>query len=340
MKEATFTVYVTRIVLNFIARHGVNVGELCATSGFNSDLLQMPDERIPSSIHLAVWQEAVKQTGNENLALHIGEASNLGDMGIVGYLLINCQTLGEALTKLSRYTSLFCQSAQMKFSVSDGIVFYDYTVTDDVKNYLLEEPHYTIEWTFASFLTAAAALTGQTLRLSAAWFHYASPANTSEYDRIFQTELKFSMPVSRLIFDASCLSWPILSSNSNLLPLFESQAETMLNEMNRGDRYSQKVVQAIIQQLTGDLPTIDAIAHDLAISVRQLQRELQTEGITFQKLLDATRKELALQQLKDPTIPIHAIAFLLGFSEPSAFNRAFKRWTGKTPRNYRLIGKE
>jgi AraC-like DNA-binding protein len=111
----------------------------------------------------------------------------------------------------------------------------------------------------------------------------------------------------------------------------------MLAVINQEHRYTRQVVQAITNQLKGELPSIDAIAHILAMSVRQLQRELQAEGTSFQKLLDETRKQLALRYLKHPHTPIHDVAFMLGFSEPSAFHRAFKRWTGQTPRTYRLL---
>jgi AraC-like DNA-binding protein len=339
MKEATFSVYITRSILQFAASYDVNIEQLCATVGLDPVLLQMPDQQIPGTLHHAVWREAVKRTGDENLGLHLGEEFNLATLGIVGYVLINCQTFKEVLEKLSRYTRLFSQGAKINYSISEGIVFCDCTVVDDLKNYLLKEPRYAIESTFVSLLTATKILTGKSLRLCGVWFQYLPPASTTEYDRIFHTKLQFSMPINRLIFDANCLKWSILSRNSNLLPLFEQHAEAMLDKMNRSDRYTQQVVQAIIQQLKGELPTIDAISHQLAISTRQLQRELKTEGTSFQQLLDTTRRELSLRHLKNPAIPIHDIAFLLGFSEPSAFHRAFKRWTGKTPRNYRLLSK-
>jgi len=93
------------------------------------------------------------------------------------------------------------------------------------------------------------------------------------------------MPTNRIIFDANCLNWLILSANSNLLSVFEQHAEAMLDAMNRKDDYTRQVVQAIAQQLKGELPSIEAIARSLAISVRQLQRELQVEGTSFQQLL-------------------------------------------------------
>jgi AraC-like DNA-binding protein len=120
-----------------------------------------------------------------------------------------------------------------------------------------------------------------------------------------------------LTLSLTAIDWPILSSNASLLPLFEQQAEAVLGNLNGSDRYAQKVTQAIEQQLKGELPGIDTIAAKLAISTRHLQRELQAEGTSFQRLLDETRKTLALRYLANPTPPIHDIAFLLGFSVPS-----------------------
>ncbi|HEY9664041.1 MAG TPA: AraC family transcriptional regulator, partial [Allocoleopsis sp.] len=301
------------------------------------EVLTMPDQRIPRTLHYAVWQEVVKQTGNENPGLHVGELFSLGNFGIAGYVLLNCQTLKDVFEKFCRYTCLFCQGVLSNLSISDGMAFLECSsVPEPVPSpQLLEDARYDIEDTFVSALTAIRALTGKELSPAAVWFCHRAPSDLGEHKRIFQTELKFSMPANRLFFDANCLDWSVLSSNANLLPLFEQHADLMLEEINRTNPYTRQVVQAIAQQISRELPTIQAIARELSISVRQLQRELNTEGTTFQKLLDETRKELALRHLRNPSTPIHDIAFLLGFSEPSAFNRAFKRWTGKTPGSYR-----
>lgn len=337
MKEATFSVYITRGIVQYAARRGVNTEELCAAAGIEPALLQKPDQQIPGALHSAVWREAIKRTGDENLGLHLGEVFNLATFGIVGYVLVNCQTLKEALEKLSRYTRLFSQGAHIHVSVTEGMAMCDCDVVDDLKNYLVDQPRHAIESTFTSLLTATATLTGQPLRLHSIWFQYPRPTDISEHKRIFQTGMHFSMPTNRIIFDANYLNWSVLSANSNLLSVFETHAEAMLNAMNQEENYTQPVVRAIVQQLRGELPSIDTIAHGLAISTRQLQRELRAEGTSFQQLLDQTRKELALRHLKNLNTPIYDVAFLLGFSEPSAFHRAFKRWTGQTPRNYRSL---
>ncbi|HEY9658581.1 MAG TPA: AraC family transcriptional regulator ligand-binding domain-containing protein, partial [Allocoleopsis sp.] len=270
--------------------------------------------------------------------LHFGEAFNLGNYGIVGYILLNCQTLADVFEKYCRYSSLFCQGMPSRLSISEGMAFFEYNFNSEptVQHDHLEELRYDAECTFVSTLAAIKSLTGKELRPSMVSFCHTSPVVISEYQRIFQTDLKFSMPFNRLAFNAAYLDWPVLSSNANLLPLFEQQADVMLGNLNGGDRYTPKVVHLIAEHLKGELPKIDAIAAELSISSRHLQRELQAEGTSFQKLLDQTRQELALRHLENPTFSIHDIAFLLGFSAPSAFNRAFKRWTGKPPRDYRL----
>lgn len=353
MQETTVTGYTTRSILQFAAGRGADIKALCASTGIDSGLLQTPDQHIPWSLYLTLWRETVKQTGNGNLGLHLGESFNVANLGIPGYVLLNCKTLGDVLEKLSRYSRLFCQMIQIRFSMSNRTVFCecececdiegdfmmshwvtDHRMTDDLTTCHLEEQRYLIECTFASLLTLVKNLTGKQLPLLAAWFQYQSPTYLTDYEGLFQTELQFEKPINRLIFDASCLDWLILSSNATLLPIFESHADVMLSALP-SQSYRQQVAQAIIQHLKGELPTIQAIARELAISVRHLQRELKGEGTSFQKLLDEIRQELALQHLKNPATPIHDIALVLGFSEPSAFNRAFKRWMGCPPSQYR-----
>ncbi len=302
--------------------------------GIEPDLLKMPDQQITGTLHSAMWREAVKQTGDENLGLHIGEAFNMATLGIVGYVLVNCQTYEQVLSKLSRYTRLFSQGAYIHYSSTRGQVLCDCDIVDNLKNYLLEEPRHAIESTFAALMTATKMLTGRQLTPHAVWFQHPRPKDISEHERIFPTGVHFSQPTNRIIFAANCLNWSILSANPTLLQVFEQHAEAMLNE-NQAETYTNSVVQEITQHLKGEVPSIEAIARNLAISVRNLQRQLQQEGTSYQKILDETRKELALRHLKNPHIPIHDVAFLLGFSEPSAFHRAFKRWTNQTPRDYR-----
>jgi AraC-like DNA-binding protein len=337
MKEATFSVSIVRDIIQYAATYGIDAKKLCVAAGIELALIQMPDQQITGAPLKALWREVVKLTGDENFGLHLGEAFNVAAIGIVGYVLLNCNTLDQVLEKLSRYTRLFSQGVYINFTVFEGQVLCDCEIVDHLKNYLLEEPRHPIESTFAALMTATKMLTGKQIYLQTVWFKHPRPNDISEHERIFGTgtSISFLAPTNRMIWDANCLHWPVLSANPSLLSIFEQHAKAMLDELSQENTYSNRVVQAISQHLKGEVPALKVIAHSLAISVRNLQRELQTEGTSYQRLLDATRKELALRHLKKTDTLIHDVAFLLGFSEPSAFHRAFKRWTGKTPRTYR-----
>ncbi|WP_017299720.1 AraC family transcriptional regulator [Nodosilinea nodulosa] len=334
MPEAKFSVAIARDIAQYVTAQGGDMDGLCRAAGIDRAWLADPDRQIAGDCLKALWREAVAQTHDPDLGLHLGEAFDLAAIGIVGYVLLNCQTYGQALEKLARYTHLFSQGVAISHRVTNGWVQCDCAVLGDVQNYLLDEPRHPIESTFSALLTATQQLTGQPLKLYGVWFQHPQPGNVAEHDRIFQTPVQFAQPINRLAFPASCLDWPVKSANASLLAVFEQHATALLSAQNQG--YAQKVGQTISQNLQGDVPSLEAIAHALAISPRQLQRELKNENTSYQRLVDDTRRELALRHLQDPEVSIHDMAFLLGFSEPSAFHRAFKRWTGQTPRHYRL----
>lgn len=308
---------------------------LCRRIGIDPAMLSQPDGRVTGETSRALWHELVQQTGDQNIGLHIGEAFNPASLGIVGYVLFNCQTFGQVLDKLSVYMSLFSQGISLTVTSESGYVFCDWEIVDQVKNYRLEEPRQPIEVTASALITAAKILTGHALRPLTVWFQYACPADMSNHQRIFGSSVKFAQPKNRMVLDAACLHWPVISANTQLLSTFEDHAEAMLADLNQADTYTRQVTQEIRRSLTGEVPTVEAIAHSLTTSVRHLQRSLQAEGTSYQQLLEDNRKELALLHLRQPKHSIHDVAFLLGFSEPSAFHRAFKRWTGQTPREYR-----
>ncbi|MGF1570588.1 MAG: AraC family transcriptional regulator [Nodosilinea sp.] len=334
--EARFSVAIVRDIVQYVGAQGGDCHRLCQAAHIDQTWLNDPDRQVSGDVLKALWREAVQQTGDSDLGLHVGEAFDLAAIGIVGYVLLNCQTYGQALEKLSQYTRLFSQGVAIHHTVADGWVICDCEIRGDVKNYLLDAPRHPIESTLAALVTATQQLTGHPLKLYSLWFQHPQPESYTEHQRIFQTAVQFARPVNRLVFDSNCLSWPVKSANLNLLAIFEDHAAALLSLQEQTQGYGLKVARALAQGLPEELPTLDAIARSFSLSTRQLQRELQGENTSYQQLLDNTRRELALRHLQNPATSVHDLAFLLGFSEPSAFHRAFKRWTGQTPRAFRL----
>jgi AraC-like DNA-binding protein len=334
-KDAKFSVAIARDILQYLSAQGIDLNEIYPKVHINPAWLEDPDRQISGELLKYLWREAVTKTGDRDLGLHIGEAFELPAIGLLGYVLLNCQNYGQVLDKLSQYTRLFSQGVAIYYQVLGDLVYCDCEVVSGLKNYLLDEPRQPIESTFSALLKATQQLTGKSLQPQSIWFQHPAPIDCSEHYRIFQTEVKFSQSINRIIFAETSLSWLVRSANANLLSMFERHASDMLNILNEPENYTQKVVKTIAQNLQGEVPSIEAIARSLLLSVRQLQRELQVENTSYQQILDQTRKDLALKHIQNQQTSIHDIAFLLGFSEPSAFHRAFKRWTKQTPRNYR-----
>jgi AraC-like DNA-binding protein len=142
--------------------------------------------------------------------------------------------------------------------------------------------------------------------------------------------------MNALIFDKELLKIPLIEPNKELLMSFEGIAGVTLERLAKSQTYTRKVLNIIVAEINGEIPTIDTVAKHLAVSVRSLQEYLKTEGTSFIKLLNEVRKDIAINCLKGTNTSIAEIAYVLGFSETSAFNRAFKRWTNRTPSEFRV----
>ncbi|MDX1977440.1 MAG: AraC family transcriptional regulator [Pseudanabaenaceae cyanobacterium bins.68] len=337
MNEATFSISLIRNAIQYaVARYEIEIDVLCKAIDISPELLNQPDYRVSGGINRAMWREVINHTQDQNIGLHMGEIFNPSAIGILGYVLFNCENLQQVLEKLSRYMSLFSQGVEMNFAIEGSQVLWNCDISRHYKSYLLEESRQPMESTLSAMISAIKILTGKQIQFASVWFQHPTPADISEHQRIFQAPILFSQSTNRLIFDYKFLEWKILSANANLLSTFEHYADLMLSQSISG--YANQVVKKITQGLKAEVPSLEAIAQSLHMSVRNLQRELHSENTSYQKLLDQTRKELAICYLRENN-SINNIAFLLGFAEPSAFHRAFKRWTGKTPQSYRSKGR-
>jgi AraC-like DNA-binding protein len=157
----------------------------------------------------------------------------------------------------------------------------------------------------------------------------------SEYVRLFGAGVRFAATEDRFIVPTSHLDQRVRSANPFLLRQFEQHADAMLSGIEQPSSNSHRVSQVIAENLKGAVPTLTQISRELAMSERNLQRALRDEGTSFQSLRDQVRCDIAIPHLANPATPAGQVGFLLGFSEPSAFHRAFRRWTGKAPSAYR-----
>ena len=161
------------------------------------------------------------------------------------------------------------------------------------------------------------------------------PADITEHARLFRCSVKFGAPSNRLTFASSLLSLPIARADASLCALLDRHAEELLAKFPPRDSLIDQVRGIIADEFRGGDPSLERVADQLGLTPRTLQRKLHELGTSHNELLDQMRRQLAMRYLREHEMAICEVAYLLGFSESSSFHRAFKRWTGITPKEYR-----
>ena len=333
----TLSVSSVNLILFAARQRGADTDALARAVGISADQLRNPDGRVSVRQVQALWREIVAVTGDENIALKLGEMINPVAVGVLAYVMMHSPTLGRAFDKLCQYQTIVCDATRTtshrsgdQFVLSIGLTSRTDGPTDIIY------PEYALNSELSIYQAAIRALTGLHVSAREVHFSYPHPADTSEHERVFApARLFFDAPETTMVLDASLLDTPILNANPNLFVLFERHADGLLQQLQT-PTLSSRVRAEIVTLLKGEEPTLSTVADRLAMGVRTLQLHLKEENITYQQLLDDIRKELAVRHLREHSLSTTDIAYLLGFAEPSVFFRSFKKWTGQTPGAYRM----
>jgi AraC-like DNA-binding protein len=327
----TLSVGFLNVLLWAATQAGASHAALCQKLALNPAELTDPDARVPISIIQELWGEAVEATRDPDLALHLGEKVNLSALGILAYVMLHCPTLGEAVQQLVHYQDVACAGVKLTLRRAGQLTWLDTELTSAAIIY----PEHVINSEFSVYLSTFRALTGQSLAPHEVRFAYARPTDTKEHERIFApATLVFGASQSSISFDAALLDLPVINANPVLFPLFEQHAAALLSRL-QAPSLPDQVKREIVDLLKGAEPTLATVADRLTMGVRTLQLKLRETGHSYQQLLDAVRHDLACRHLRDAQLSTTDVAFLLGYSEPSAFVRSFKKWTGQTPGSFR-----
>jgi AraC-like DNA-binding protein len=321
-------------IAEHLERGGVAREAFCRAARLDPSWMDRPHDRLPSTGVERVWQAAVSLSGDSLLGLHLSEHYRTGAISILGYVLLNCATVGEALDRLARYTSLMNDGLRTRADREGGEVVIRLEAIEGMENFLLRDARQVMEAMFSGVVLTIRQLTGAMVVPTRVMFAHAAGGDVSEYHRIFGTLVRFGTPEHLLAFSATVMDQPIRAADPGLLEVFERHAIGRLHELERMGNVSQRVTRLILPKLTGEVPTVEVIAAELAMSSRQLQRSLQEEGTSYRDLVEASRRELALARLRTPGTTASEVALLLGYSEAGAFTRAFRKWTGLTPGAY------
>jgi AraC-like DNA-binding protein len=298
-----------------------------AAAGFQAAQLSDPDQLLDLEGVLRLTRAAAEVTGDDVLGLHLGERWEIGGLGVLSYAVLNAPTVETALRNFERYGRSHLQGGGIRFHQGgrEARLTYELAVADRE----LARQH--VESAAAVGVRILRRLAGDDFRPRSVAFGHRRPADVAEHQRIFGCPVSFGHPKNiEIVFDAAVLELPVEGADRALLPLVERHLDELLAK--RGDdAWLGQVRSAVAQSLCDGSPTIRRIAKQLGTSVRTLQRRLDERGVVFKDLVAETRREIAQRYLAEGTANLTEIAFLLGYSELSAFDRAFRRWTGSTP---------
>lgn len=336
MREATLA---TSLLIDFIAhlaRHGIGRDEACRAARLDAALLDDPATRVAASAMERLWAAGEQLTGDPDLGLHSAEAYNPGALSIVGYVILSCRDARGALDKLARYAPLLNEGLQVELIDAGGTTTCRFGAAPDVDSFLHRAPRQAVETLAAGIVLTLQRLATRPPAPIAVRFRHAAPASTLEHRRLLGDAVTFGAADNAVVYPSVALEAGMLSADPALLEVFEGDAARRLAALQPREPSVGARVQALLAaRLKGEVPSLAAIAFELAMSERSVQRALSAEATSYREIVDAVRKQLALAHLARTGVSAADVAFLLGFSEPSAFTRAFRRWTGAAPSRFR-----
>ncbi len=330
--ESTFSVSVGILVqlVRYLIELKVDIDKFLLSVGIDSSILASPDERISVEKYILIEEQAAIVTNDPCFGLHMGQFVEVGNWSILGYMMMNCKTLGEALGKFAKYSNII-----------GNLIREDVSISADSATILLSVPknapiisRHCYEGYLSSMICLCRTLSGKNINPIEVGLAFPEPEYMDEYKNVFGAPVLFRQNQNYIIMDKAVSDIPVLLPNENLLQYFESYAKEFLSEVDALHSITYKVKKLILSHMESEKLLIKIIAKELSISVRTLQVYLKSEGTEFSKLLKETREQLAMKYLRE-NYTVEDITYLLGFSDPCAFRKAFKKWVGITPREYR-----
>ena len=319
-----------RPLLQYCERLGLPSSLLLERAGIDLVIGNDPNAFVAVDKVVGLWLHAVALTGDEHLSMHVAEWTPEGSRSIMYFLFANALTVGDALRKAVTFYRSFGNTGQASIEEQGEAVALRY---DDVPGF--SAPREAREWALVLTYCGVRSATGidfSPLRVELA---YPAPADTREHERIFRCPVHFERDASRLWLRREDWERHTLHADPDLLRILEGRAHDMAGELPDIASVGDALRSVVALELERGVPSVHDVARRLRLSSRTLQRRLAAEGLSFTDVVDRTREAAARRLLKEPNLALVEVAELLGFSDQSAFTRAFRAWSGTTPAEFR-----
>lgn len=318
-----------RLLVELCSRWHVAPEELMAGTALDRQPPPASDARLSPLEYNQIVDRALRLTGEPALGYHFGLHLKLSAHGFLGYAVMTSATLGEAIQLVEKYFTT--RSGALRFhSFVEGdtaVVQIDSTV--DVAAPFA----FPFESLLIGLCHAGAYITGESVMNAEVWIHYPEPAYYARCADLLPCPIRYDMPVHQLRFPAELLQRPLLMADATASELAREQCERELAALSSQPLVSR--VRALLSEDLANMPDLDVVASRCCMSSRTLKRKLAEHGVTFSELVATIRRDEAQLRLAEGRLSVEQIAGQLGYRDPANFTRAFKAWTGETPRQYR-----
>jgi AraC-like DNA-binding protein len=323
-----------RLITSFAVRRGVHEATLLESVGVTPSEIAPADAQIELGRTFALWREATRLTGDACFGARAGSVLRPELLGTLGLVLLACSTTREAWHKTLRYERLIYSGFRSTTEENATSV----TIRHDAEHPAMPIERQPMEYVLSATLAMFRSSSGIQVEPCAVRFRHSAPDDPGvgdELKRIFGVPVEFGAEENAIVLPISILDAPLPAANPALLATLDRFLDSMLVASEGASAVRARLRTFLTGALRGVEPSMEAAAKALMMSERTLQRRLHDEGTTYRDALDEARRAMSFEYLRAQHMSIAEVAFLTGFSETSAFQRAFKRWTGQTPREYR-----
>ncbi len=337
-----------RTMLKVAEAQGYNLADLTQSLdvGIDIDFFAAgidPELLIPASVYTAVYTKVIDLLQDESFGFSLVQRAPTGSFRMMCLTIIHCKNLDHALRRAIEFNN-FCNSLTglppdnlNPISLdNDGIAEYCFPNKSQLINIAAEDEIISVAHCVAIWRRFSGWLIGKNIDLLEVGFQGSAPDNTEYLEQLFKCPLRFNQSRNTFKFPATYLQAPLVHTEDSLKEFLKNAPYHLLASMEKDDScIMTKMKQIVGNDFSRDFPSVVAMSEQLNMSVRTLRRRLKELGSTYQKFKDNMRCDAATNYLSRPELKINAVSALLGFDEPSAFHRSFKKWTGMTPGEYR-----
>jgi AraC-like DNA-binding protein len=320
-----------RLLGEAVARSGISVEQLMRGAGLHPALLYDANERIGLRPFCRLLEYGLDATRDEALGLQLAALANESPFGVVAHLLMHAPTLRDMLMLNSRFGKaiLDCGPLVLVETGDEALLRYDFV------RYSARTDRVFAEFCMLGMLRAVRIYAGPGINPRRVYFPYARPAHHREYARAFAGKACFDQPFAGLAVDRALVDRRQIHSHPKLFSLLHTEAERALARDTSGTEHSDRVMSYLLSRPPHAWPDASSVARELGLSLRTLNRRLKEERTSLRRLRRTAIETAASQLLDDSSRGMKEVARLVGFSDVTAFFRAWKRWKGTTPQQYR-----